>query len=178
MMLYTCVKFHQNIWNHFQLTKWTRVHSRNGNFQYLRQKGCDSKFSRLPIVTFFLCSASCVMVLNTCERLHQNVLNCSQFTERTRVHCRNDYFNVQRAITPTVGKPGLQFMCFARCFIVFCICVKFPENILNNFQLTVRTQVHGRNDFVHCSKDNNSKRRQTRITVHVFCMSSSWCLCV
>ena len=49
-------------------------------------------------------------------------------------------FNVQRAVTPKVGKPGLQFMCFARGFIVFCICVKFPENILNNFQLTVCTQ--------------------------------------
>ena len=44
-------------------------------------------------------------------------------------------FNVQRAITPKVGKPGLQLMCFARRFIVLCICVKFPENILKVFNL-------------------------------------------
>ena len=35
MMLYICVKFHQNIWNGSQLTERTRVHSRNGYFQYL-----------------------------------------------------------------------------------------------------------------------------------------------
>ena len=38
-------------------------------------------------------------------------------------------FNVQRAISPKVGKPELQFICFACCLIVVYICVKFGENI-------------------------------------------------
>ena len=35
MMLYICVKFHQNICNGFQLIERKREHSRNGYFQYL-----------------------------------------------------------------------------------------------------------------------------------------------
>ena len=34
-------------------------------------------------------------------------------------------FNVQRAITPKVGKPELQIMCFANHLIVLYICVRF-----------------------------------------------------
>ena len=60
-------------------------------------------------------------------------------------------FNVQRAITPKVGKPQLWFMCSACCLIVLYTCVKFRENISNGFQLTERTQVHSRNDYVQCS---------------------------
>ena len=81
-------------------------------------------------------------------------------------------FNVQRTITPKVGKPELQFMCSACCLIVLYTCVKFRENISNSFQLTERTQVHGRNDYVQCSKGNNSKSKQTRVMIHVFCMLS------
>ena len=81
-------------------------------------------------------------------------------------------FNVQRTITPKVGKPELQFMCSARRLVVLYICMKFPENISNGFQLTERTRVHGRNGYVQCSGCNNSKSRQTKVTVHMFCMSS------
>ena len=38
-------------------------------------------------------------------------------------------FNVQRAITPKVGKPELQFICSAHRLIMLYICVKFLENI-------------------------------------------------
>ena len=132
-------------------------------------------------------------------------------------------FNVQKAITPKVGKPELQFMCPVSRFMVlslhlcevswkyrvdmstqqkwlfqnllfskgcnskrrltrvtvfvFCAlshCVlqwvlweKF--HILKGFQLIERTRVHGRNGYVQSSKGNNSKSRQTRVTVHVCC---------
>ena len=33
--------------------------------------------------------------------------------------------NTQRAITPQVGKPELQFMCSAHSLMMFTICVKF-----------------------------------------------------
>ena len=49
-------------------------------------------------------------------------------------------FNVQRAITPKVGKPELCFMCSASCLIVLYICVKFHENI-------EQTLVHSRNGY-------------------------------
>ena len=38
-------------------------------------------------------------------------------------------FNVQRAMTPKVGKPVLQVMCSAYRLIVLYICVNFHENI-------------------------------------------------
>ena len=82
MMLYICLKFHQNIWSGFQLTEQTRVYCRNDYFQYLLcSKGCNSK-SRLTRVTFF-CSARCFMVLYICKKFHQNISNGLQLTERT-----------------------------------------------------------------------------------------------
>ena len=41
-------------------------------------------------------------------------------------------FNVQRVITPKVGKPELRFMCFTS--------VKFHENSLNGIRVMKRTQ--------------------------------------
>ena len=39
-------------------------------------------------------------------------------------------------------------LCSACCLMVLYICEKFHKNILNGFQLTERTQVHGRNGYV------------------------------
>ena len=50
-------------------------------------------------------------------------------------------FNVQKAITPKAGKPELQFMCSAYCFIVLYICVKFHENILDGIRVMEWTQM-------------------------------------
>ena len=43
--------------------------------------------------------------------------------------------NTQRAITPTVGKPELRFMCSACHLMVFNICVKFHDNMSSSFKL-------------------------------------------
>ena len=67
-------------------------------------------------------------------------------------------FNVQRAITPKVGKPELWFMCSACCFIVLCIYVKFRENITKGIKVIEWTRVHDQNGYVQCSKGNNSKK--------------------
>ena len=45
----------------------------------------------------------------------------------------------QRAITPKVGEPELQFMCSALRLMVFNICVKFHENMLSGFKVMERT---------------------------------------
>ena len=41
--------------------------------------------------------------------------------------------------------------------MILYMCERFHENISNRFQLTERTRVHGGNDYVQCSKGNNSK---------------------
>ena len=56
--------------------------------------------------------------------------------------------------------------------MVLYIYEKSDINISYGFQLKEQTRVHGRNGYVHCSKGNNFKSRQTRDTVHVFCKSS------
>ena len=83
-------------------------------------------------------------------------------------------FNVQRAITPKVGNPELEFVYSARRLIDLDIYVKFRENISNGFQLTERTRIHGRNGYVQCSNGNNSKSRQSSYGSCV-CTSSYKC---
>ena len=51
--------------------------------------------------------------------------------------------------------------------------MKFHENISKHFYDIERTQVYGGNGHFQYSKGNNSKSRKTRVTVHVFCMSST-----
>ena len=50
-------------------------------------------------------------------------------------------FNIQKAITPKVGKVELQFMCSARHFIVLYFCVKFHENISDGIRVMEQTQM-------------------------------------
>ena len=67
-------------------------------------------------------------------------------------------------------------MCSARCLLLFYICVTFRENITNGIRVMGWTRAHGRNGYVQCLKGNNSKMRQTRVTVHVFCTLSDGAL--
>ena len=48
--------------------------------------------------------------------------------------------NTQRAITPKVRIPELQFMRSARWLMVFNICVKFNENMSSGFKVMERTR--------------------------------------
>ena len=50
-------------------------------------------------------------------------------------------FNVQRAITPKVGKPELPFMFSARRLIVLYICVKCGKTILEGIRVKERTRM-------------------------------------
>ena len=75
-------------------------------------------------------------------------------------------FNVQRTITPKLGKPKVWFNSSACCLMVLYIPVKFRENISNSIRVMQWTRVHGRNGYVQCSKGNNCISRQTRLMVH------------
>ena len=50
-------------------------------------------------------------------------------------------FNVQRTITPKVGKPELLYMCSSRCVIVLYIYVKFGEKFSNGIRVMKRTRI-------------------------------------
>ena len=54
-------------------------------------------------------------------------------------------FNVQRAITPNIGKPELRLICFSCCLMMFYICVNILENITNGIRVMERTHIYGRN---------------------------------
>ena len=49
-------------------------------------------------------------------------------------------FNIQRAITPKVGKQELRAMFSACRLMVFNICVKFHENMSSGCKVMERTQ--------------------------------------
>ena len=62
--------------------------------------------------------------------------------------------------------------CSVFCLMLRYICVKFSENTTNGIRVIRVTLMHGTNGYVQCLKGNNSKRRLTRVTVHMFCTSS------
>ena len=82
-----------------------------------------------------MCSARRLMVFNVCVKLHENVSSGFKVMEQTR-----KIVNTQRAITPKVGKPELQFMFSAHRLMVFNVCVKFHENMSSTFKVMERTR--------------------------------------
>ena len=76
-------------------------------------------------------------------------------------------YNVQRVVTPNTDNSELWFLCSAHHIMVIHICMKFQENISNSFQVTERIHIVQK-WLVQSSKGNNSKSRQTRVTVHKF----------
>ena len=79
MVLYICKKFHNNIWDGFQLTEWTREHDRNGYVQM----AITPKVGK-PEVRF-MCSAHCLVVLYIYVKFHGNILDSIRVMERTRM---------------------------------------------------------------------------------------------
>ena len=157
-----------NVWNGFQPAERTRVHSRNGYFQYLLCSKDHSK-NRLSGVMFFF-SACYLMILYICEKLHNNI-------ERT--HSRNGYFQYLICSKDRNSKSRLTRVTYVLVCVLhvilwcFTFVKKFHNNISHGFQLSERTRVQGRNnDYVQCSKGNSSKSRETKVTIHVFCTSS------
>ena len=87
-------------------------------------------------------------------------------------------FNIRRAITLKVGKQDLRFMCSTCHLMVFNICVKFHENMSSGFKVMERTQklltdthTQKENYIPHCMLTSYAEGI-TRVTVHVFSMSS------
>ena len=58
-----------------------------------------------------MCSARHFIMLYNCVMFRDNIFNGFQLTEQNEYMVEMAIFNVQRAITPKVGKPELGFMC-------------------------------------------------------------------
>ena len=73
-------------------------------------------------------------------------------------------YSVKRKVTPKAGNSKLWFLCSAHYIMVICICIKFQENISNNFQVIERTHILQKS-LISTSKGHYSKSRLSRVTV-------------
>ena len=103
----------------------------------------------------FLRSARHLILLNICVKFHEIIYQTVQCSKG------NNSKRIQSRVVVT-----------ALCLMVLNICVKFQENISNGFDVTERTRVCGRNGNIKCSKGNNSKSMQSRVTVPVLYTST------
>ena len=125
IVIYICIKFHENISNSFQATEWTQIYYRYHYFQ--SSKGINSK-SRLTRVTFFV---FCILSHDTHDALNLCEVS-SKYLERV--------FNFQYLLCSkgSNSKSTLtRVMVFVLCMVLY-ICEKFII-ITNGFQLTERT---------------------------------------
>ena len=115
-------------------------------------------------------------------KYHQNIPKGIRVTERTR----NLFQIKQRVITPKV-KPELSILYATHHLVLIYISTKYHQNIPKGIQVTERTRSFtltlmptGSVPKTICPHPsplvggghNNSKSRQTRVMIHVFCMSS------
>ena len=80
------------------------------------------------------------MLVNICIKFHEGILNVFLVIERTQPYRKIYYFQFQRAVTPKIHNPELQFLRSARRLMLLYICVKFNENISNGFRVTEQTE--------------------------------------
>ena len=110
-----------------------------------------------------MCSACRLMMLNICVKFHENMSSGFKVMERTR-----KIINTQRALTPKVGKPDLQFMCSACRLMLFG--VKFHENMSSGFKI-----LEGKRKFVNTQRAITPKvgKPELRFMCSLQC---AWCL--
>ena len=131
MMLYICEKLHQNIWNNFQLTVWSQAQGRNVPCS----KGNNSKSRQTRVMVHVFCrfTSQCFTCVRSFVKISWTVFNL-----QNRHKYIVEMISVQRATTPKVEKPELEFVCCAHRFIMLYIRVKFGENILDSFRVMER----------------------------------------
>ena len=121
MMFYICVKFHHNIINGIEVTE------RKLLFEKFK-KGHNAKIIQARIIVLVLCILT-HDVLYLCKVSWKYHKRYSSYRAETVV-C-----NVQRGKTPKLYKLELWFLHSAYCYMMFYICVKFHEQIMNGFQV-------------------------------------------
>ena len=80
MLFNISLKFHEDILNGLTVIKRTQFCHKNCYLQSL--KGYNSKIYTQEL--WFLCSARCLMLVNTSMKFHEDILDGFQVTELTR----------------------------------------------------------------------------------------------
>ena len=144
------------------------VQGRNDHFQYLWSSfmmGGNSKHRLTGIMVVFCMSF--YDALHLCE-ISWKYLKRFSTSEWTWVHGGKGYVQCSKGNNSKSRKTRVMVHVFCKLYYG----VKFCENILNSIRVMEQTWVDGRNGYDQCSKGNNSVSRQTRVTVHVFCILS------
>ena len=89
---------------------------------------------------WFLRSARLFMVLNICVKIHENILNGFEVTERTRVCGKIAILQCSKSNNSNRMQCRVTVPDWAHCLILLNICMKFHENISNGFGVTERTR--------------------------------------
>ena len=100
---------------------WTWVECKF--FYFPLQKAIAPKIRNPEL--WFLCSACHLILVKNDVKLHHEILNGFQVTERTRLECKFCYFSFQRAMTPKILNPELWFLCSALRLMLVNNPVKF-----------------------------------------------------
>ena len=127
MVLYICKKFHENISNSFQFTEWTQVHGRNGHVQCSKHNTYKSRQTRLMIHEFCILSQGATIKKSETVSMLQ-----SQHLYMVELAIVKSY-DIQRAVTPKVGKLIVKVLLFCTLSHVLYICMRFYENISKKF---------------------------------------------
>ena len=93
------------------------------------QKGHNAKIIQARVIVLVLCILT-HDVLYLCKVSRKYLKQFSDY-RRDTVVC-----NVRRGIAPKLYKPELWFLHSAYCLMMFYICVKFHQNIINGIQVT------------------------------------------
>ena len=139
MVIYVCIKFQENILNSFQVTEWTQIFYRNHYFQCLRvitPKEVNQSYGFCALHVLL----ECFTFVRSFIKISGMGFNLQSGHEQMEEMAM---FNVQRAITPKVGKPELRFMYSACRLIVLYIYiyVNFRENISDGIRVIEQTRM-------------------------------------
>ena len=85
IVLYSCVKFRENISNGFQLTRRTRVDGRNGYVRCSNSNNSNCRQTRVLVHVF--CSSSYIM-LYVCVKAVENISDDIRVMERGHERCK------------------------------------------------------------------------------------------
>ena len=186
MVLYICVRFHETIWNGFQLTKRTLVHG--GNDYVQRSKGNNSKSKQnrvsVHVLDWSVSSSSwCLGRAAVCDCdtpwtfllpfLHVvswcftfvcswNITNGIRVMERTRVHGRNDYVKYSKGNNSKRRQPNITVHVLCTLSYVDLHWCEVSWKYLKRFQCngadTKRWQTGGRTDAHNFGRYNIIRR--------------------
>ena len=107
------------------------------------------------------------MLVNICRKLHEGILNVFLSYRADTTISQNLLFSISKGCNSENTQSRVTVL-------VLYICIKFHENISNDFlELQSGHDFVLENGYLQSSKGHNSKSINTKIIVLAFCMSSN-----